>query len=60
MKQRPPTDGSIINLSSIEGLVGDLNLGAYNALKGGVRLYTKSVLLASRRQHQPISFDPDQ
>lgn len=37
--------GSIINLSSIEGLVGDPNLSAYNASKGGVRLYTKSVAL---------------
>ena len=37
--------GSIINLSSIEGLIGDPNLGAYNASKGGVRLYTKSTAL---------------
>ena len=37
--------GSIVNISSIEGLVGDPNLGAYNASKGGVRLYTKSVAL---------------
>lgn len=33
---------SIINLSSIEGLVGDPNLGAYNASKGAVRLLSKS------------------
>jgi len=45
MKQHPPKGGSIINFSSIEGLVGDPNLGAYNASKGGVRLYTKSVAL---------------
>ncbi len=45
MKGHPPKGGSIINLSSIEGLVGDPNLGAYNASKGGVRLYTKSVAL---------------
>lgn len=37
--------GSIINISSIEGLVGDPNLGTYNASKGGVRLYTKSTAL---------------
>jgi 3(or 17)beta-hydroxysteroid dehydrogenase len=37
--------GSIINISSIEGLVGDPNLGAYNASKGGVCLYTKSTAL---------------
>ncbi|HVS77737.1 MAG TPA: glucose 1-dehydrogenase [Steroidobacteraceae bacterium] len=46
MKSYPPKQGgSIINLSSIEGLVGDPQLGAYNASKGGVRLYTKSVAL---------------
>jgi NAD(P)-dependent dehydrogenase (short-subunit alcohol dehydrogenase family) len=45
MKANPPQGGSIINLSSIEGIVGDPNLGAYNAAKGGVRLYTKSVAL---------------
>ena len=37
--------GSIINLSSIEGLIGDQNLAAYNASKGGVRLLTKSAAL---------------
>jgi 3(or 17)beta-hydroxysteroid dehydrogenase len=37
--------GSIINLSSIEGLIGDPDLAAYNASKGGVRLLTKSAAL---------------
>ena len=37
--------GSIVNLSSIEGLVGDPNLAAYNTSKGGVRLLTKSAAL---------------
>jgi Dehydrogenases with different specificities (related to short-chain alcohol dehydrogenases) len=37
--------GSIINLSSIEGLVGDPKLAAYNASKGAVRLLTKSAAL---------------
>ncbi|MBO1324966.1 glucose 1-dehydrogenase [Acetobacter sp. TBRC 12305] len=37
--------GSIINLSSIEGLIGDPTLAAYNASKGGVRLFTKSSAL---------------
>jgi 3(or 17)beta-hydroxysteroid dehydrogenase len=39
------TGGSIINLSSIEGLIGDPNLAAYNASKGGVRIFTKSAAL---------------
>lgn len=37
--------GSIVNVSSIEGLVGDPNLAAYNTSKGGVRLLTKSAAL---------------
>ena len=37
--------GSIINLSSIEGIIGDPSLAAYNASKGGVRLLTKSAAL---------------
>jgi NAD(P)-dependent dehydrogenase (short-subunit alcohol dehydrogenase family) len=37
--------GSIINISSIEGIVGDPNTPAYNASKGGVRIFTKSVAL---------------
>jgi len=37
--------GSIINISSIEGLVGDPRFGAYNASKGGVRLFSKSAAL---------------
>ena len=37
--------GSIINISSIEGIVGDANGAAYNASKGAVRLLTKSAAL---------------
>lgn len=37
--------GSIINLASIEGNVGDATLAAYNASKGGVRIFTKSAAL---------------
>ena len=37
--------GSIINISSIEGIVGDPLTAAYNASKGGVRIFTKSAAL---------------
>ncbi|MBO1323577.1 SDR family oxidoreductase [Acetobacter sp. TBRC 12305] len=37
--------GSIINLSSIGGLVGIATRAAYNASKGGIRLLTKSCAL---------------
>lgn len=35
--------GSIINVASIEGLIGEPLVPAYNASKGGVRLFTRSV-----------------
>jgi NAD(P)-dependent dehydrogenase (short-subunit alcohol dehydrogenase family) len=41
--------GSIVNISSIEGLVGDPSIAAYNASKGGVRLLTKSAALYCAR-----------
>lgn len=37
--------GSIVNLASIEALVGDPLLAAYNASKGGVKIFTKSAAL---------------
>lgn len=41
--------GSIINISSVEGMIGDADLSAYTASKGGVRSFTKSsALLCSR------------
>lgn len=41
--------GSIVNISSIEGIIGDPNLAAYNASKGGVRIFTKSAALHCAR-----------
>lgn len=37
--------GSIINISSIEGIIGEQKVAAYNASKGGVRIFTKSSAL---------------
>ena len=37
--------GSIINISSIEGIIADPDLAAYNAAKGGVRIFSKSAAL---------------
>ena len=37
--------GSIINISSIEGIIGEQKVAAYNASKGGVRIFTKSAAL---------------
>ena len=46
--------GSIINLSSIEGLIGEPLVAAYNASKGAVRLFTKSVALHCAKQGYAI------
>lgn len=42
--------GSIINISSIAGLVGGEDIAAYSASKGGVTLLTKSVALSCARR----------
>jgi len=41
--------GSIINMSSILGIVGEATAASYNASKGGVRLFTKSAALHCAR-----------
>jgi len=41
--------GSIVNLSSVAGIVGDASSAAYCASKGGVRLLTKSIALHCAR-----------
>jgi 3(or 17)beta-hydroxysteroid dehydrogenase len=42
--------GSIVNMSSVAGLIGSGNLAAYGASKGGVRSLTKSVALHCARK----------
>lgn len=52
IEQMKSQGGSIVNISSIAGLVGDPNLLAYNAAKGGVRMLTKSAaLLCAEKQY---------
>src|SRR5579885_226283 len=41
--------GSIINIASIEGLVGEALIPAYNAAKGGVRIFTNSAAIHCAR-----------
>lgn len=42
--------GSIVNLSSVSGIIGGHNVVAYNASKGAVRMLTKSVALYCARR----------
>jgi NAD(P)-dependent dehydrogenase (short-subunit alcohol dehydrogenase family) len=42
--------GSIINISSVEGIVGEPSAAAYNASKGAVRIYSKSAALYCTQQ----------
>ena len=42
--------GSIINISSIEGFIGDPTIAAYNASKGAVRIFSKSAALHCAQQ----------
>lgn len=46
--------GSIVNMSSIAGIIGEPLLAAYCATKGAVRLMTKAVAIDCARQGYPI------
>jgi NAD(P)-dependent dehydrogenase (short-subunit alcohol dehydrogenase family) len=46
--------GSIVNFSSISGIVAGHNLAAYNASKGAVRLLSKSVALYGARLNPQV------
>ena len=57
MKASPADEGataSIVNLSSVAGLVGAPMLAAYSAAKGGVRHFTKSAALYCADRGYPI------
>jgi NAD(P)-dependent dehydrogenase (short-subunit alcohol dehydrogenase family) len=41
--------GSIVNIASIEGMVGDALIPAYNASKGGVRIFSRSAAIHCAR-----------
>lgn len=43
------TQGSIVNIASIEGILGEAEIPAYNATKGGVRIFTKSAAIHCAR-----------
>ena len=46
--------GSIVNISSISGIIAGHNLAAYNSAKAGVRLLSKSVALHCARKGYDI------
>ncbi|WP_028008020.1 glucose 1-dehydrogenase [Solimonas flava] len=46
--------GSIVNIASIEGLIGEPLIPAYNASKGGVRLFTRSAAVHCARSGYPV------
>lgn len=47
--KRTPFGGSIINMSSVSGIVGTANLAGYTASKGGLRFFSKSAAIEFAR-----------
>jgi NAD(P)-dependent dehydrogenase (short-subunit alcohol dehydrogenase family) len=52
--KKTPAGSSVINISSIMGLVGYSETSAYNASKGAVRLFTKSTAIEFARKRMAI------
>ena len=48
------TQGSIVNIASIEGFLGEAEIPAYNATKGGVRIFSKSAAIHCARSGYKI------
>ncbi|PPE74355.1 3-beta hydroxysteroid dehydrogenase [Solimonas fluminis] len=46
--------GSIINIASIEGIMGEPLIPAYNASKGGVRIFSRSAAIHCARSGYPV------
>lgn len=46
--------GSVVNISSVAGIKGAPGLAAYNATKGGVRIFTKGVALECASMGWPV------
>ena len=45
-----PFGGSIVNMSSVSGMVGTASLAAYTASKGGLRFFSRSIALDFARR----------
>lgn len=54
MQANDPVRGSIVNISSILGIVGLAGTDAYGATKGAVRSYSKSVALSCAEARVPV------
>lgn len=54
MVRSDPVRGSIVNISSVLGLVGRRGMEAYSASKGGVRLLSKSTALSCAEAGIPV------